>query len=153
MISQFSFLAVIVVRSEQIKANPTEMKLFQSVRNFHKVTGLKPSPTDPNARVLNIHNSLFFLSMIPMLVSTLGVFMFQELTYIDYAITFYIFITCVASMGTFLISFLKIKDLYLFFERIEIYINASRPMKCWLSQWTIRDKTEFICFQNRLIRL
>lgn len=115
---------------KEITANPTKMKLFQSVRDFYEITGLKPSSTDPNARVLNIRNSLFFLSMIPMLVSTLGVFMFQEISYIDFAITFYILITCISCMATFLISFFKIKDLYLFFERIEMFIDGSKSTKC-----------------------
>lgn len=66
-----------------------------------------------------------------MLVSTLGVFLFQEASYIGYAITFYIFVTCLAGMGNYLVSFMEITDLHLFIERVELFIDTSKLNGLW----------------------
>lgn len=69
--------------------------------------------------------------MIPMLVSTLGVFLFQEASYIGYAITFYIFVTCLACIGNYFVSFLETINLHLFIERMELYIDTSKLSGLW----------------------
>lgn len=104
------------------------MKLFQSMREFHAITGLKPSTTDPNARVLNIYNSIYFLSMIVPLISSMGVLLYENVSYIEYTFTLYMLITCVACMANFLVSFFKIKQLYLFIEEIEKFMDTSESM-------------------------
>lgn len=116
------------------------MKIFQSVLEFHQITGLYPSKSDPNASILNIRNSLFFLSMFPMLISTLGVTFFQNVSHFGYAETFYIFITCVSCMVNFLVSFLKLTDLHSFFERIEMLMDTSESIT--IANLTINNRNK-----------
>lgn len=105
-----------------------KIKLFRNVQEFYHWMGIY-SPSFNQNHSINRRIILLLLSMAPIICSTAGFLIFSNnASAVDRAQIFYVCLTHIACTVNFLISFGKKRNIFLYIEKLEEYIE-----KCKLS--------------------
>lgn len=100
-----------------------KMKLFQLVQKYYQTIGVHATQTHPKC-AFNVHNFWLLLITSAFCASTVMSFI-QSTAIMDYAESFYIFSTTLASMTSYLEAISKAKTTFTFISELDEYIQKS----------------------------
>lgn len=100
------------------------MKLFQLAQKYYHAIGVHPTLSNPKCP-FNLRNSWLLLIASAFFASTVCSFV-QSTTIMDYAESFYIFSTVLASMISYLESISKVEKTFTFIGELDEYIHKSK---------------------------
>lgn len=99
------------------------MKLFQLVQKYYRTIGVHPTLSNPKCP-FNLRNSWLLLIASAFFASTVSSFV-QSTTIMDFAESFYIFSTVLASMISYLETISKADKTFTFIGELDEYIQKS----------------------------
>lgn len=101
------------------------MKLFHFVRKYYQSVGIYPTDLNPNGG-FNMRNFRLLLMMSALFASTISSFVFQSTTIMEYAESFYIFSTVLASVINFWATIWKAEKIFTFIDELEEFMQKSK---------------------------
>lgn len=117
------------------------MKLLQSVRKFYATIGICPSQSSGGV-LIHFKRAFFLIATMPISVSVAGYFLFKASTTRELTQTFYLFSYHVGCILNYVISLLKLSEIFEIMDKLEEISEKSKlnvehyKRYRWVFDWT-----------------
>lgn len=118
------------------------IEIFQFIQTYNQTIGIIPSQLNRFGYSINVKNVLFFIFILPYIVSLTAFLMFKVKAMLDIGISVFILISMVSTIFFYIIPMCQTEDTSMFIENCERFIAGSKYKrgKFILRFWAMRQK-------------
>lgn len=131
------------------------IEIFQFIQTYNQTIGIIPSQLNRFGYSINVKNVLFFIFILPYIVSLTAFLMFKVKAMLDIGISVFILISMVSTIFFYIIPMCQTEDTSMFIENCERFIAGSKYKrgKFILRFWGDATKNKRFLFMNSPIGL